>query len=48
MHTKFYLENLKGKDHSQDLGTAEDIIRMDLSETEWEGVEWLHLAQDRD
>jgi len=22
-------------------------IRMDLRETEWEGVAWLHLAQDR-
>jgi hypothetical protein len=23
-------------------------IRMDLNETEWEGVDWMHLAQDRD
>jgi hypothetical protein len=21
---------------------------MDLKETEWEGVNWIHLAQDRD
>jgi hypothetical protein len=21
---------------------------MDLSETRWEGVDWMHLAQDRD
>jgi len=26
----------------------EDNIRMDLRETEWEGVDWLHLAQDRE
>jgi len=26
----------------------EGNIRMDLSETEWEGVDWIHLAQDRD
>jgi hypothetical protein len=26
----------------------EDNIRMDLRETGWEGVEWIHLAQDRD
>jgi len=25
-----------------------DDIRMDLGETGWEGVDWLHLAQDRD
>jgi len=23
-------------------------IRMDLKETGWEGVDWIHLAQDRD
>jgi hypothetical protein len=26
----------------------EDEIKMDLRETGWEGVEWIHLAQDRD
>jgi hypothetical protein len=26
----------------------EDNIRMDLTEIEWEGVDWIHLAQDRD
>jgi hypothetical protein len=26
----------------------DDIIRMDLRETAWEGVDWFHLAQDRD
>jgi hypothetical protein len=26
----------------------EDGIRMDLRETCWKGVEWIHLAQDRD
>jgi hypothetical protein len=25
-----------------------DNIRMDLKETGWEGVNWIHLAQDRD
>jgi len=24
-----------------------DNIRADLRETEWEGVDWMHLAQDR-
>jgi hypothetical protein len=26
----------------------QDGIKMDLSETGWEGMEWIHLAQDRD
>jgi hypothetical protein len=26
----------------------EDNIRMDLWETEWEDVGWMHLVQDRD
>jgi len=25
-----------------------DNIRMDLKERAWEGVEWIHLAQDKD
>jgi hypothetical protein len=25
----------------------EDNIRMDLREMGWEGVDWIHLAQDR-
>jgi hypothetical protein len=27
---------------------CEDNIRMDLGDIEWEGVKWMHLAQDRD
>jgi hypothetical protein len=26
----------------------EGNIRLDLRETGWEGVDWIHLAQDRD
>jgi hypothetical protein len=26
----------------------EDGIKMDLGETDWGGVAWIHLAQDRD
>jgi hypothetical protein len=26
----------------------EDNIRIDLREIGWEGVDWMHLAQDRD
>jgi len=27
---------------------CEDSIRMDLRKIGWEGVNWMHLAQDRD
>jgi hypothetical protein len=49
MHTIFWFENLKGRDHSIDLRhRQEDNIRMNLSETGWKGVDWMHLVQDRD
>jgi hypothetical protein len=38
MQTRFWPENLEGRDHS------EDSIRMDLMEIGWEGVDWMHLA----
>jgi hypothetical protein len=34
--------------HSHDHGTDGRISKVDLQEMEWEGVEWIHLAQDRD
>jgi hypothetical protein len=45
---KFWAENLKGRNHSEDLGIDGRNIRMDLTGTEWEVVDWIHLAQDRD
>jgi len=29
-------------------GRWEDNIRMDLGEIGWEGVDWIHLAYDKD
>jgi hypothetical protein len=37
-------EDLKGRDHFR----WEDDIKIDLKETEWEIVDWTHLAQDMD
>jgi hypothetical protein len=37
MHTVFWLRH-----------RWKDDIRIGLRETGWEGVEWIHLAQDRD
>jgi hypothetical protein len=45
---KFLVVNLDGK---RQLGKPkqrlEHNIKMDLTEIRWEGVEWVHLAQDR-
>jgi hypothetical protein len=45
-YTKFFLESLKRKDHSDDLGIDEKVIKMDL-EKEW-GVDCIYAAQNRD
>jgi hypothetical protein len=45
MQTIFWLENLKGREHSEDVGVDEKII------LEWilgKVVDWTHLAQVRD
>jgi len=34
---KIFVENLRGRDHSEDLGIGGRVI-----------LEWMHLAQDRD
>jgi hypothetical protein len=43
------LENVKGRDHLEDLGIDGKIdIRMDLREIGWEGMDGMHLDQERD
>jgi len=44
MHIKFWLECLKGRPGCR----WEDNFKLDLMEVGWEGVDWIHLAQDRD
>jgi hypothetical protein len=50
INTKFWLEILKERDHSKDLGrrTWEDNIKMDLRETGFGDVDWIYTAQYRD
>jgi hypothetical protein len=49
MQTKFWLENLQGRDHLEDQGMGEMIIlEWILGKIGWEGVGWIHMAQDRD
>jgi hypothetical protein len=40
MYAVFWLENLKGRDHSKTRHRWEDNIRTDLKETGWEDVNW--------
>jgi hypothetical protein len=48
MQIIFWLENMKVRDHLEDLGIRwEDNIRMDLREIGWGNVDWIHLTQDR-
>jgi hypothetical protein len=49
MHTIFWLENLKGRDRSEDLGADEMIIlEWILKDIGWEGVSWIHMVQEWD
>jgi hypothetical protein len=45
MHTEFWSEILRGREHSEDLGIDG---KMDLNKTGWEGMDWIHLYQDKD
>jgi hypothetical protein len=45
MLTHFWLENLKGRDHTDYVAVDwRVIIKMDLREIGWEVVNWIHLA----
>jgi hypothetical protein len=46
MHTKFWSENVNERDDLEDL--EENNIKVDIKERGREGVDWIHLAQDRD
>jgi hypothetical protein len=48
MNTRFWSENLNEETARKICRRWEDNIRMDLREIGWEGVDWMHLAQDRD
>jgi hypothetical protein len=45
MHTIFWLGNLKGRNHLEDLSVDG---RMNHREIGWEDVDWFHLAEERD
>jgi hypothetical protein len=48
MHTKFWLENLKGVHHFlRPRSSQEDNIRIDLEKLDCEGVDWTHPTENR-
>jgi hypothetical protein len=49
MHTKFWLESLKGRDHSgKPRYRKEDNIKMDIRKIGFRCGDWTHLVLDRD
>jgi len=46
MLTKFWSENLRGRDHLEHLSTDCRSVRMDLRERGWEDMDYISLAQD--
>jgi hypothetical protein len=48
MHTKFWLKNLKGRDHSENLCINGKLILRWILEKQWEVLDWIHLTEDRD
>jgi hypothetical protein len=46
MHTKYGLQNLKGRTHLEDSETDRRVIlKMDIKVTEFQNAEWIHLSQ---
>jgi hypothetical protein len=42
------LEDLRGRDHFEDLGAGAKILKCMLGKQGgWVGVDWMHMAQDR-
>jgi hypothetical protein len=48
MHTKFWLESLEGRQCSEYLHIDRIILKWIFMEIGKKGVDWVHLAQDRD
>jgi hypothetical protein len=42
------LENLKRGDHSEDLDVDGNVILKWILGVVWEGVDWMHVAEDMD
>jgi hypothetical protein len=47
-HKRFWFENPRGRDYSEDLIVQRENITLYLREISWEVVDWIHPVQDRD
>jgi len=46
MHTKYWLQNLRGRTPFEDSGTERRVIlKMDIKVIGFQEVDWIHLAQ---
>lgn len=44
IHKGLCYENMRKRNHLEGLGTdGKNVTEMDLTETEWKGVDWIHL-----
>ena len=49
MHTGFRWEEPRKRGHFEDQGNgSENIIKMDIQEVGWGGMDWIDLAQNMD
>ena len=48
MHTFFFMGGRKERDYLEEKLFGEFNIEVDLEDEGWEGMDWIHLAQDRD
>jgi hypothetical protein len=49
MRKIFWLENLRGREHSEDIGVdGKIILEWMLGKQDGKYVDWMHLVQDRD
>jgi hypothetical protein len=48
MHIGYWSESQKERDHYEDQDVGRWVIKVDLREIGWGGMDWIDLAQDRD
>jgi hypothetical protein len=48
MHIEFWWKNQKERDLGRPRCKWENIVKLDLREIGWNGMDWIHLSQDRD